>query len=354
MKISSGQSSLKKPGQRRLVAALAVGLALATTAAHFGIAWNDFISFDDFEYIIDNHHVRQGLSLANVKWAFTSFYAGNWHPLTWLSHMLDVELFGLRPGGHHLANLAIHVASTILLFAFLQWTTKSPWASAFVAALFALHPLRVESVAWASQRKDTLSVFFWMATMLAWAWYAGRPCISRYFAAAAMLALGLMAKPMIVTLPFALLLLDYWPLNRFGPRGLWNTTTLKLIAEKIPLMAMSAGAVLLTLAAQEGAIVSVSTIDVGTRAMNAILSYGRYVWMMFWPVSLGVYYPYPQTPIQYKAAVGLVLLAAVTAVILYVGVRRKYAPVGWFWYLGTLVPVIGLVQVASQSHADRY
>jgi Tfp pilus assembly protein PilF len=336
------------------VVAVAVLLAAVTVAAYWGVTSNDFIYFDDAEYIVENEHIRDGLSWDAVKWAFTATYAGNWHPLTWLSHAMDIELFGLEPAGHHIVNLALHTLSTLLLFGFLRHTTGRLWASAMVAGLFALHPLHVESVAWAAERKDVLSTFFWMCTMWAWVFYAKRPGLWKYIAVMALYGLGLMAKPMLVTLPVMLLLLDYWPLDRFEFDYGWLRKVRTLAMEKAPLLAMAIGSALVTLVAQEEAIVTINTMDMATRVTNIFVSYGRYIWQMVWPTGLALLYPRPNEPMYGAAAAATVFLLVVTAFAVVTVKRRKYFIVGWLWYLLTLVPVIGIVHVGMQSHADRY
>jgi tetratricopeptide (TPR) repeat protein len=332
-------------------------LVAVTVAAYWQVAHNGFINLDDWAYIVANPHVNTGLSWDNVKWAFTTDYAGNWHPLTWISHMLDVQLFGLDPAGHHLANLAFHIANTLLLFWFLMRTTARFWASVFVAGLFALHPLHVESVAWASERKDTLSTFFWMATMLMYVSYARKPGIFRYLCVAVLLALGLMAKQMLVTLPFVLLFLDYWPLERFSVerwrlRSVTGLSMARIIIEKVPLIALSAGASVVTILVQS--IAPTQMVPFIIRLLNAIISYGRYLWKMVWPVDLSVLYYFFHTPTVMHAAPVLLFLLAATAAAVVIGRRHRYVIVGWLWYTATLVPVIGLVHVGYQSHADRY
>jgi protein O-mannosyl-transferase len=343
---------------RKSTMCLAVATLLAVTiVAYWQVAHNEFINYDDPLYIVVNPHVNTGLSWDNVKWAFAHDYEDNWHPLTWISHMLDVQLFGLNPAGHHLVNLALHLTNTLLLLWFLLRTTARFWASFFVAGLFALHPLHVESVAWASERKDTLSTFFWLATMLAYAAYAKRPGAWKYLLVALLLALGLMAKQMLVTLPLVLLLLDHWPLKRFRIdrwRLIPNTgeTMKRIFAEKAPLLALSAGAAILTMEAQHPYPGSIAPFIV--RLLNAIISYGRYLAKMVWPTDLSVHYFFFHTPTIWVASPVLLFLLVVTITAWRIGRDHRYVLVGWLWYLGTLVPVIGLVQVGIQSHADRY
>jgi tetratricopeptide (TPR) repeat protein len=324
---------------------------MATSAAYWGVTRNGFVSLDDAEYVAGNRHVSDGLSWSGVRWAMTSFDAKNWHPLTWLSHMLDVSLFGMWAGGHHLVSVGVHVLNTLLLLCFLRYTTGRLWASAFVAGLFALHPLHVESVAWVAERKDVLSTFFFMATLLAYAWYGRKPGALRYAAVGALLALGLMAKPMLVTVPVLLLLLDYWPLRRLDLS--WPSLQ-KRVFEKLPLLVLSILSSVVTLVAQQGAIAPLDRVPWLIRLSNAVLSYTTYVRQMVWPSDLAVYYAYPGAPQAGPAALSLALLVAVTAGALWFGRQHRYVATGWFWYVVTLVPVIGIVQVGGQAHADRY
>jgi tetratricopeptide (TPR) repeat protein len=342
-------------------------LVLATVAVYGEVRNHQFVSFDDTVYILENPRIQGGLTLTGLVWAFTTTYASNWHPLTWLSHMLDCGLYGLNPRGHHLTNLFFHLANVLLLFLVLESMTQARWPSALTAALFALHPLHVESVAWVAERKDVLSGFFWLATMGAYLWYTRRPGLARYLAVILSFALGLMAKPMLVTLPFVLLLLDYWPLGRFqwspapaaspgnGPKHTDLGFTLRLIWEKIPLLMLAALSCLITVYAQQLAIAPLKKVPFPTRLANALIAYVGYLGKMIWPLHLAVFYPYPKDgwPWWQVAAAALVLLGI--SVLALRGARKyPYFPVGWFWYLGTLVPVIGLVQVGGQAMADRY
>jgi protein O-mannosyl-transferase len=337
--------------QRRRVIGIAFLLAITTAVVYSGVFRNDFISYDDDEYVLENAHVRQGFSWNNVSWAFTSFYASNWHPLTWLSHMLDVQLFGLNPAGHHFNNLFFHILATLLLFGFLRYATGKLWTSAFVAALFALHPVHVESVAWVAERKDVLSTVFWFATLWAYAYYARRPGAARYAVVAILFALGLMAKPMLVTLPLTLLLLDYWPLNRLV---LDRRCFGRLVAEKLPLLIMTIASVIITVIAQQEAIASLNRFDLAARTSNAILSYCIYIGQSLCPTGLAMFHPYPLQPHLIEAMAGMLLLIAITATVFRAGKQRKYLTTGWLWYLITLIPVIGIIQVGIQAHADRY
>jgi len=318
--------------------------------AVFGrVLGHQFLHFDDNEYIYDNPHVRTGLTLANVGWAMTAYHSNNWHPLTWISHMLDVTLFGLAPGPHHLMNVALHAVNAVLLFALLVRLTGARWRSAFVAAAFAVHPLRVESIAWASERKDVLCGLFALLTIAAYAAYARRPSWPRYGAVVVAYAAGLMAKPMLVTLPFVLLLLDVWPLRRAGPaRVRW--------LDKLPLLALAAASSSLTLAAQTkgGVVRSLEDLPLAMRLANAIVAFSRYALKLLVPLQQAFYYPYPKTLPVAAAALSLVAVVLVTLWTWRMRRERPYALVGWLWYLGMLVPVIGIVQVATQAIADRY
>ena len=329
----------------------------ATAFAYWPVMWHRFVILDDVQYIIQNRQVTAGLTQNGFIWAFSSFYACNWHPLTWISHMADVSLFGLNPGAHHGVNLLFHLANTTLLFWALSRMTRTWQASAVVAALFALHPLHVESVAWVAERKDLLSAFFWMLTMIMYSAYARKPGLVRYLLVLILFAFGLMSKPMLVTLPLVLLLLDYWPLGRWNPVDKGSLRRLAvLVMEKAPLLLMSAVSSLVTILAQKsgGAINSLEALPITVRLGNTLAAYFKYIGLAFWPSSLAVYYPHPgQTPLGILLAAGG-LLTAVTFLAVRFARERPYLPVGWFWFLGTLVPVIGIVQVGAQAMADRY
>jgi len=320
---------------------------------------HQFITLDDPTYIKENPMVNRGVTLAGLAWAFTTFYATNWHPLTWISQMIDCQLFGVNAGRHLLVNALIHVANTLLVFFFLLRTTRSRWPSALVAALFALHPLHVESVAWASERKDTLSTFFGLLSLIAYVRYAKAPSISRYAWVAITLALGLLAKPMLVTWPFLMLLLDYWPLRRFDlSRKEVATRLWPLLREKLPLFALAAASSVMTFLAQShgGAVRTFAAVPLALRLLNALVSYAKYLLLTFWPHDLAVYYPFAPIGIPAWQTIGAAfLLIGIT--VFCISQPRKfsgYLIVGWLWFLGTLVPVIGLVQVGGQSMADRY
>ncbi len=357
----------------RREALICLVLAVSIFAVYWQVTDHEFIDYDDNVYITDNPHVQSGLTGKSVGWAFTTTRAGNWHPLAWLSHMIDYRLFGLNPRGHHLTSVFLHITNSILLFLALRWATSTIWPSALVASLFAIHPLHVESVAWVAERKDVLSTFFWLLTIMAYINYAKRPKRRTYFLVLLLFTLGLAAKPMLVTLPFVLLLLDYWPLNRFqlgrdsgsaenGSAESLEPTTKKLppsrlIAEKLPMFMLSGIFSVIALWAQEkaGAMSGLEIVPFKWRIANALVSYVAYIGKMIWPRGLAVFYPHPQDslPIWQIVLAGLFLLILSTVVV-RLAVRYKYGLVGWLWYLGTLVPVIGLVQVGEQAMADRY
>ena len=343
---------------------IAALLALAALLLYARTATFQFVSFDDTRYLAENPHVRTGLSWANAAWAFTALTVSNWHPLSWLSHQLDVQLFGLNPGAHHLVNAALHAANTALLFLALARMTGARGRSALVAALFAVHPLHVESVAWVAERKDVLSAFFGLLALFCYARYAGRPGPRRYALVALCFGLSLLAKPTWVTLPALLLLLDGWPLQRLQgapfidpePPALPRWTLRQLLFEKVPLLALSIGSAIVTMIAQDrgGSMTSLEAASFGTRLANASVAYVRYLGKTLWPASLSVYYPWEGVPPAWQVLGSAVLLAAVTAAALVLVRAKPWLAVGWLWFLGTLVPVIGLVQVGSQSMADRY
>ena len=339
-----------------------LALVALTAVAFLPVKDADFISYDDFEYVVSNPNVLKGLHPKGLGWAITSFDAGNWHPLTWVSHMLDVSLFGLRPGAHHLTNLVLHTTAAVLLLILLTGMTGALWPSFFVAALFAIHPLHVESVAWVSERKDVLSGLFAMLTLLAYLRYLKRPGPQRYLAIVAVFTLGLMAKPMLVTLPFALLLLDWWPMCRFpvnAPRGTASRTEIgwRLSLEKAPLLALAAVSSVLTYLAQKhgGAMAGTDIFPLAARLSNALVSYVKYIGKMLWPLDLIYFYPHPiGTLSNGQAALSLLFLGAITAIAVACRRSRPWLITGWLWYMGTLVPVIGVIQVGRQAMADRY
>jgi tetratricopeptide (TPR) repeat protein len=323
-------------------------LGLLTIGVYVRVLGSDFVNYDDPVYVTDNKQLQKGLTWENVRWAFTSRYASNWHPLTWLSLMADYEMFGLKPAGYHAVNLAFHVANTLLLFLVLLGLTSRFWESIFAAAVFGLHPLHVESVAWIAERKDVLSGLFWLLTMWAYAGYVRRGGARRYAAALVLFALGLMAKPMLVTLPLVMLLFDWWPFRRRFGR--------KTLLERLPFVVMAVISSVITLMVQQewGSVVALERLSVGVRICNALVSYVAYIIQTILPTGLAVYYPHPETFVIWEVAGSVLLLAALTTVVLFLARGRGFLAVGWLWYLGTLVPVIGLVQVGSQSRADRY
>ena len=360
-------------------------LLLATTLLVYQpVVRNQFVNFDDDRYITENSHVRAGLNGTTLKWAFTTFEFSNWHPLTWLSHTLDFQLFQLNPAGHHYENVLLHALNALLLFWLLRRATGSLWASLMVAALFALHPVNVETVAWASERKNVLSMFFFLLGLQAYTAYARRPAVGRYLAVAGLFALGLMAKPQIITFPFVLLLWDYWPLGRIAGRVLPASPShdsaqiedsaqngnpapsrplVWLVLEKIPLLVLAAISAVLTVRAQaaggalhpvNGVLQSAIGYSPATRFANAVVAYVRYLGKAAWPSDLAVLYPHPGTGLPlWQVVVSAILLLIITAFAVRAR-RQPYLAVGWFWFLGTLVPMIGLVQVGSQAMADRY
>jgi tetratricopeptide (TPR) repeat protein len=349
----------KQPNRLQVFGICAV-LALTVLSVYWPVRNHDFVKYDDDKYVTDNRNIQSGLNERSIRWAFSSGYASNWHPVTWLSHIVDCEIFDLNPRGPHLVNMLFHIANTLLLFIVLKRMTGRVWPSAFVAALFGLHPLHVESVAWVAERKDVLSTFFWMLTMLAYAWYAEKPRIGRYLLVLLSFTLGLMAKPMLVTLPFVLLLLDYWPLERVrlaGEQAAERSPWHYLLLEKVPLMLLAAASSVVTFLVQQkaGAVQPMEAIDLKSRLGNAIVAYAGYIEKMFWPSRLAVLYPHPGHSLSMGtiAVCGLLLIAG-SFCFLWAGRRRKYLVVGWLWYVGTLVPVIGLVQVGVQAMADRY
>ena len=368
-----------------------------TFMAFWQVNHSDFQRYDDDNYVAKNSDIQDGITVEGIRWAFTTDYFANWHPLTWISHMLDVQLFGLKPQGHHLTNLLFHIANTLLLFVVFHRMTKGLWPSAFVAALFALHPLHVESVAWVAERKDVLSTFFWMLTVGAYCSYVERPAIQRYLLVLLFFVLGLMAKPMLVTLPFVLLLLDFWPLKRFeqkeSARKEWTVVNklgpgnkrkrkskekplvkeavkadespdhkyrwalfYPLLREKIPLFFLAALSSIVTYIVQQkfGAVSTLEVFPLSVRIANAFVSYIIYIGKMIWPVNLAVLYPHPGLWPQWQVIAAVLLLIAVTWIVIWTGKRFPYLITGWFWYVGTLVPVIGIVQVGQQARADRY
>ena len=315
-----------------------------------------FISLDDSAYITKNSNIKAGLTGESIAWAFSTSYSSNWHPVTWLSHMLDIELYGLNPRGHHRTNILFHIANTLLLFCVLLRMTGARWRSGFVAVLFAVHPLNIESVAWVSERKNVLSTLFWFLTVWAYISYAKKKRIKNYLLVVLFLVLGLMSKPMLVTLPLVLLLLDYWPLKRFAGELPTLKETRQLGLEKIPLFALAVASSVITYIVQKnsGAMSSLENVPLDFRLANTLSSYVGYLWKMLWPDNLSIFYPYPNSISESKTILCGLALVILTYLAIDVTRRMPYIAVGWFWYLGTLVPVIGLVQVGAQAMADRY
>jgi len=316
----------------------------------------DFVNYDDPSYVYQNTRITSGINLANVAWAFTHVHCENWHPLTTITHMLDCQLYGLNAGWHHFTNVLLHYLAVVLLFVALQQMTRALWRSAFVSAVFAVHPLHVESVAWIAERKDVLSAVFFMLALLAYLHYTRAPSIGRYLAVALVFALGLMSKPMLVTLPFVLLLLDFWPLRRVVA-GRFNTgrQLLRLVLEKLPLIALSAVSSMVTFLAQRSAIGWTEQLPVSERISNAFVAYVVYIRQMFWPTGLAVFYPHPENRLPvWEISLALTALIGITFAALVLRKKAPYFVIGWLWYLGMLVPVIGLLQVGWQGHADRY
>lgn len=358
-------------------------LVIATLAVYSSVRIHPFVSYDDQDYVTQNTHVQAGLTWKTFTWALTSTEADNWHPLTWLSHALDCQLYGLNPAGHHITNLLLHVLNVLLVFLLLTRVTGAMGRSLLVAALFALHPLNVESVAWVAERKNVLSTLFFLLALGAYGWYAVKPTVKRYLAVTALFVLGLAAKPMVITLPFVFLLLDFWPLKRIEG---WNEPSApspkesksrkvrsrestsgqklpiatapfsRLVLEKLPLLVLCAGSAVITMIAQNssGAVRSLERFSFGLRLENAIVSYAMYVWKAFWPTRLAVFYPYSRHPAGWLLSFSALFLMGVSAWAWKERRARRYLLTGWLWYLGTLVPVIGLVQVGDQAMADRY
>jgi hypothetical protein len=355
VKMKEQDSNLSVPSilQKRTLTIFLIALLLVavTMFAYIGVLENGFVNFDDGVYVTKNDTVKQGLTWSGVIWACTTFFGSNWHPLTWLSHMLDIQFFALNPSGHHFTNLLLHVIATIFLFGFLVYTTRHIWLSAFVASLFALHPLHVESVAWVAERKDVLSAVFFFATIWAYAYYVRSPSVKRYAPVFVLFIFGLLSKPMLVSLPFVLLFLDIWPLNRFY----WNVkNVVRLVVEKLPLIALATASSITTIVVQQAAIGGFDRIYSGLRLSNAITTYCTYLGQLFLPINLAVFYPYVVHSQPVKLLACILFLSIITAVVAFGGKRNKFLIAGWLWYVVTLIPVIGIVQVGDQAHADRY
>ena len=356
----------RSPGQRKLV--LGLLLVVVTLALCNPVSRNGFVNFDDDRYVTDNPQVRAGLRSSTISWAFTTLDLANWHPLTWLSHALDCQLFQLNPVGHHYTSLLLHASNALLLFLILQRFTGYTARSLMVAALFAVHPLNVESVAWVAERKNVLCMLFFLLALAAYGWYVRQPTVARYLAVALLFAMGLMSKPMVITLPIVLLLLDYWPLGRMhfsaniesrdeaSPRFAASTQPVwRLCLEKVPLLLLSAGSAIVTMLAQRagGAVLTSAERSPLLRLENVIVCYVLYIKKAFWPSHLAALYPYPHTLPAWQVAASALFLVAVTCAVLKYR-EHRYLVVGWFWYLGTMVPMIGLIQVGNQAMADRY
>ncbi len=332
-------------------------LATLTLSIYVQVAGFEFVNYDDNLYVTDNDHVKSGLTFEGIQWAFTTGHASNWHPLTWISHMTDVSIFAENPSGHHVVNVLFHLANACLLFVLLRRTSGEMWPSAFVAVLFAVHPLHVESVAWIAERKDVLSTFFWIATMLFYSEYARRGALSHYFAALLFFAFGLMSKPMLVTLPAVLLLTDFWPLKRIDPERSFLSQSARLVLEKAPFILLAAASCVITFVMQRSghSIAAVDVLPIGLRFENAIVSYAKYVMMTIWPSHLAVFYPHPGPSLPtWHVILASIFLVACSLLVVAMRKTRPYLIVGWLWFLGTLVPVIGFVQVGAQALADRY
>ena len=336
-------------------------LFIVTLSVYWQITSHEFINYDDGLYVTENPHVQAGLTRESIKWAFTTGHAANWHPLTWLSHMLDIDIYGLNPIGHHLTNLQFHILNSILLFLVFKMMTGALWQSAFVAALFALHPLHVESVAWVAERKDVLSTFFWILSMWAYVRYVRQPEKKRYFLLILFFILGLMSKPMLVTLPFVLLLLDFWPLSRLQSttkesNNFSYKTLTSLVLEKLPLFLLTAVSSFVIFFVQQhgGAIRSLEAVPMDLRIVNALFTYLSYLGKTIWPQNLALIYPYPSISIIWQITLSVPVLICISILTIKLARSFPYLVTGWLWYLGTLVPVIGLVQVGNQSMADRY
>jgi protein O-mannosyl-transferase len=339
-------------------------LVVATLALYNPVSHHPFVNYDDDRYVGDNIHVKAGLHWDTIPWAFTTYDEANWHPLTWLSHALDCQLFGLNPAGHHYTNVLLHAFNVLLLFVFLKRATSSVWRSLMAAALFALHPINVESVAWVAERKNLLSMLFFLLTLGAYRWYAIKPRVGAYVVVALLFVCGLMSKPQVITLPFVLLLWDYWPLRRMfstKPDSVSDATIPAkkfawLVLEKIPLFALSAASAVITTKAQSmgNAVSTLAKYPLTVRLENAVFSYARYVGKALWPAGLSPMYPHPAGSLKlWQVLAAVIFLLAITTLAIAAR-QRRYLLVGWLWFLGTLVPMIGLVQVGSQAMADRY
>lgn len=360
--------SMNKAFNKYKAVLICVFLAVSTLVVYWRVLYSDFVNLDDPMYVTENQFVNTGLSLENIEWAFSVGKVAYWHPLTWLSHILDCQLFGLRPGLHHLTSVVIHIINSVLLFAVLKQMTGAVWRSGFVAAIFALHPINVDSVAWVAERKSVLSTLFWLATMLAYTGYAQRGGLFRYSVTLILFTMGLLAKPMLVTLPFVMLLMDWWPLGRFSGRKSkkgsktqttsdWKTIGLRLVWEKMPFFVLSAVSSYLSYLSVRRLGITISTkfVPIGLRIANALVSYISYIGQIVWPRKLAVFYPYPEKIPLWESTGALVALILATIVLLWSLRKRPYLSVGWLWFVGTLIPVIGLVQAGLwPALADRW
>ena len=346
-------------------------LVIAVLCVYWPVQDYDFVNYDDQGYVSENRQVRLGFSVDGLIWAFTDQRTGHWHPLTWLSHMVDYQLFLRNPGGHHWTNVILHLLNTLLLLGFLVRATGLFWRSIMVASLFAIHPLNVESVAWISERKNVLSTFFWILTLWAYLRYTLSPGIKRYILTLLAFLLGLLTKPMLVTLPFVLLLIDFWPLGRLrfegetvrgtgisgdGNAALTAISVARLVIEKVPFFILAVFSSFMTIRAAKfvGTLSTFDHVPLAYRLATAAVSYANYIGKMFWPRDMTVFYPYVPTWPAWQVGGALLLLLGMSSIAILNGRRAPYLPVGWFWYLGTLVPVIGLIQAGDQSMADRY
>ncbi|MGV7221106.1 MAG: tetratricopeptide repeat protein [Nitrospinales bacterium] len=355
LNIFENRSSREGDGENFLHIVISIIIVIAVCVAYWQVQGNEFINFDDTIYVTENKNIKQGFSSESLVWAITTTRASNWHPVTWLSHMLDYQIYGLKPLGHHLTNTLFHIANALLLYLVLVMMTGAVWQSSFVAILFAVHPLNVESVAWIAERKNVLSTFFWFLTILAYVRYCKRKSVTRYLLALLFFIFGLMSKPMLVTLPFVLLMLDYWPLNRFQIKG--GNNLFQLVLEKTPFIALVLISCVTTFVAQKGggSVQSIERYPLSARFSNAIVSYIEYLEKMVWPKNLSIFYPHPGNLLPiWKIIVCAILLIGISVFAIKMIQRAPYIALGWFWYLGTLVPVIGIVQVGAQSMADRY
>ena len=342
-------------GPRYAVVSVYVMLAALTWVVFGQTLGHEFLAYDDQTYVYKNPQITNGITAHGVLAAFTDAHARNWHPITTISHMLDCRLFGLDPAGHHLVNVLLHAAAVLLLFSVLHAMTGALWRSAFVAAVFAIHPLRAESVAWIAERKDVLSGIFFMLTLAAYVHYVRSPSVKRYLCTVLVFTCGLMSKPMLVTMPLLLLLLDYWPLNRFSRQQLaWRSLAKISVFEKLPLLLLSVLSSAATLVVQKTTIDYGNQLPFMARLSNALISYIVYVRQMIWPARLAVFYPHTSEAAGFEAAFALVFISAITALAIALRRRAPYILVGWCWYLISLLPVIGLIQVGLQGHADRY